>query len=365
MTSLFDDYRTRLAGMPEDKFIGSLLWFTITGKDEFTGKYTPVRITRDQLAEWFEELDLDPKYLPARIWKVNAFRKASSAVRQEYDGPEPGQTTVLRVVEIDHNDEWVLRHVLRDVHDKRTQTTTTSHVATLKFFKAVSAGKAKTGEHYKTSINHNLIELGLDQQPTNRKYPLGLVDQQHVEQLLADFEDRYAEMAINLDANAVRAVVRNYVLGINSIMVKPSGGIYFAHTSRWPTIDKLQQLVKKVGQGCSFSQTPLIDTPNERELLTEAFQSQVTTHVDRLLKDIAEANETAKGKPGGRIPVAEYTGFSSRFADLMSKADEYTRVLGLSQGRAASSLELVMDAIGDMAGRLDAGTKTTARKKAA
>lgn len=357
MTTVLDDYKSRIAGLEPDKFIGSILWFSITGNVEREdGKKTtvPVRVTHDQLDQWFDDLDLDKTYLPPRIKKVDAFRKASSEAKSEYPGPKEHQSTTLRVVEIDYNAEFVLRHVLRDVHDKRAQTTTTAHVATLKFMRGgrTSQGVRSSAQHYKTSINSNLIELGLDQRPTGSKYPLSDQDKGMVEELIADFDTRYTDLSANLHSDAVRAVIRNYLTDLNAIGVKPSGGVYFVHTSRQRTVDALQQLVKRVGQGCSFHQLPLLDTLDQREMLTEAFQTEVQDEVDKLLKEIAGSNEKAQTK-GNKIPPAEYAKFMDRYQDIVSRSEEYTRVLGLAQGRAGSALETALDAVIEMSGRLD------------
>ena len=291
----------------------------------------PVRVTMDQLETWFEDLDLNKEYLPPRIKKVDAFRKASSEAKREYPGPERGQTVVLRVVEIDYNPEFVLRHVLRDVHDKRTQTTTSSHVATMKFMRGAktAAGKKHSSEHYKTTINNNLIELRLDQTPSGKRYPLADTDRAHIEMLLAEFDVRYTDLAANLHADAIRAVIRNYITDLNAIGVKPSGGVYFVHNSRQRTVDALQSLVRRVGQGCTFHQLPLLDTLDQREMLTEAFQTEVQDEVNKLLKEIAAANEKVQAK-GNKIPPTVYAAFMDRYQDVVSRSEEYTRVLGLS-----------------------------------
>jgi hypothetical protein len=318
----------------------------------------PVRVTRDQLEAWFEELDLDTDFLPPAIKKVDAFRKASSAAEAVYPLAKEGQTAKLRVVEIDYNNEFVLRHILRDVHDKRAATTTTAHVATLKFMRGGRTAKAKRagGETYKVSINHTLTELGLDQKPTGQTYPLEPSDRFEVEKLIATFDERYTDLAANLHSDAIRALVRVYLSSLNAIGVKPSGGVYFVHTSRQKTVDSLEQLVKRVGQGCTFHQLPLLDTMDQREMLTEAFQTEVQDEVNSLLKQIADVNEKARAK-ANKVSPGEYSKLMDRYRDIQSRSEEYTRVLGLVQGRAGSALETALDAVMDLSGRLDHGKK--------
>ena len=318
-----------------------------------TRTQVPVRITRDQLELWFDELDLDSAFLPAKIKKVDAFRKSSSAAKVKYPGPIEGETIELRVQEMDNNAEFVLRHILRDVHNKRTQTSVTAHVATLKFFRGgrTSSGINHQAQHYKTQINNNLIELDLNGKQTGKRYPLQDVDRLEVERLISEFNTRYDDLAANLHSDAIRAVVRDYLKSLNAIGVKPSGALYFVHNSRQPTVDGLQQLVARIGQGCSFHQLPLLNTLDQREMLTEAFQVEVQSEVNKLLAEIAEANDKARAK-GNKISPTEYAIFMDRYRDLTSRSDEYTRVLGLAMGRAGSALELALDAVMDMSTRL-------------
>lgn len=358
MTTTLDEYAARLANLPEDKFIGAILWYSITQFVASTkATAVPVRVTRDQLELWFDELGLNADFLPPVIKKVDAFRKASSEIGAEYSVGVTGMVAKLRVVEIDYNPEFVLRHILRDVTDKMARTTTTAHVATLKFFRGSrsSAGK-RSGETYKTTVMNTLVELGLDQQPTGHTYALEVQDRFEVDKVLATLNQRYTDLSANLQSDAIRAMVRIYLTSLNAIGVKPSGGVYFVHLSRQKTVDALEKLVRKIGQGCSFHQLPLLDTLDQREMLTEAFQTEVQDEVNLLLKRIAQANLVARGK-GGQISPTEYAKFMDHYRDIQSRAEEYTRVLGLAQGRAGSALETALDAVIDMSGRLTPGGK--------
>lgn len=348
MTSL-DQYRDRLAQLPEDRFIGSILWFSISGTVERAdGKRStvPVRVTHDQLEQWFEEFDLDKRFLPPRIAKVHAFRTACSEAVEKYALPTEGQTAELMVREVDFNPDFRIHHVIREVKDRRGKELAYEKVATLKFHRAprTSKGKKSTGaEFYKSAVMHGVSQL----------------DRDHIEALLQRFDARYNDLCTNLQAQAIRGMIRNYVTALNAIAVKPSGGVYFIHASRQNTLDGLQKLVQRIGQGSTLHQLPLIDTVEQREMLTDAFQDEVEDDVRLLLKDIAEANEKAKaaGK-GAKISPTKYADFSSRYTAITERAEEYTRVLGLAQGRAGAALELALDSVMEMATRIDVkGTK--------
>jgi hypothetical protein len=337
---VLDDYRTKLAGLPAESFIGSILWFSITGMVERPdGRRTvvPVRVSHSQLEVWFDDLSLDTSFLPPKIKKVDAFRTASSAAKAEYPLGND-QYAELMVREVVSDAEHVVRHVMREVRDTRGQTLSYDHMATLKFFRGgrTSTDKRHSGDHWKYNVLHGLAKVDLEQ----------------TEQLIADLNTRYTDLCANLQSSAIRGMIRNYLSSLNAIIVKPSGGVYFVHNSRQPTVDALQTLITRIGQGCTFYQFPLIDTPDSRLMLTDAFQSEVEDDCRLLLKDIAEINERSKST-GGKVNVKKYADLNARYQEVVSRSEEYTRVLGLAQGRAASALELALDSVMEIAFRLD------------
>lgn len=357
MTDL-DQYRAQVAALAPDRIIGSILWFSITGTvDRTNGRRAvlPVRVTHDQLAAWFSDLDLDERFLPPRIKKIDAFRTATSSIKgTSYDLATEGQCAEFMVTEIDANPEFVLRHVIREVRDKRAGQSTYAHIATLKFFRGArsSAGKRHSMEHYKATVNHTLVEVGLDGKKTGKTYPLDAEDKFRVESLIDKINLDYTDLSANLHAQAIRAVIRNYLVHLNAIAVKPSGGVYFVHNSRQKTIDSLQELVKRIGQGCSFHMIPLPDTTEQREMLTEAFEAEVEDDCRLLLAEIAEANDKSKAR-SNKIPAKKYADLSARYRDVQERSEEYTRVLGLAQERAAAALEIALDSVMDLATRID------------
>jgi hypothetical protein len=99
-----------------------------------------------------------------------------------------------------------------------------------------------------------------------------------------------------------------------------------------------------------------VNTHDSRQMLTEAFQSEVENACRELLAEIAALNEKARAN-GDRINVKKYAEMNGRYQEVLSRSEEYTRVLGLSQGRAGAALELAMDSVMDLATRLDIGGK--------
>lgn len=359
-----NDYRRKVAGLDPSHFIGSILWFSIAGAAETAvanntifRQHVPVRVTRDQLALWFEELGLDPKFLPPAGLKVDAFRRASTETERSHKLSQD-ETERLYTKEVDSNPEFVLRHVIREITNSKAKVVYTAQVASLKFLRGArtSAGKRVSAQHYVPAILTTLVEIGIDGKPTGVKAKLQPDERKRVEEFIAAFDTRYHDLYANLTAQALRAVIRNYVTSLNAISMRSSGGVYFVHSSRQETVDALEELVSRFGPGCSLDQMPLVDMPKQRAMLTEAFQDEVENECQSLLKALMEVEENAKAKKS-KVKASQYATLKNQFDEVIERSEEYTRVLGLAQGRSAAAIELAMQKLVDLVDNLETGSK--------
>jgi hypothetical protein len=349
-----EDYTDRLAGLPPERFIGSMLWYALLGsyEREVNGQkvHVPVRVSRPQLEEWFRELEIDQRFMPPEISRINAFRRGSTSAIPRTYALSDDETATLAVVEVDAAHDYVLRHIQRRVTNKRAERIYESNVATIRFRR----GSRKAGqrdhdmEHYVAEVLAELVELDVHGKPTGNTAPMSELDKRQVIEALEDFERSYNDLSENYHADALRAVVRGMLLSTNAIMVRPS--VYFIHSSRQRTVDQIDGLIERLGRGCKFRQVPLLDTMDQREMLTEAWEDEVENDVRGLLKEIGKVNAEAQAK-GGKPSGERYQGLYAQYADLQERASEYTRILGLAQERAGSALDVALDALMEMSTR--------------
>lgn len=322
-----DDYRDHLAGIPADKFLGSILWFTVSGGT----------VTKEELTEWFDELGLDPAYLPNDIKKLDAFRRATSDAKVEY-AISAHEVAELTIQEVDSDRDKIVRHIVKKTRNRSAKKLVfDSHLGEAVFYKegrgAKSQGLAQS--HVRWAVNPSLNDL----------------DREMANQLVKDANDRYANLSTYLTGQALRAVLRNYICDLNAISVRPSGGVYFVHKSKQATVDQLVKLVSRLGSGSLLHTLPLIDSDSQRTMLVDQFEEQIVNDIEALVREVLEASQTAKAKDGS-VSLDKFRAYQARFNELTERARETTQNLDIAQDRSASAFEVALNALTGLAARI-------------
>jgi hypothetical protein len=310
MTVMLSEYLDRLNGIDEDRFVGCIVTYTITD----------LSITRADVVKHFFDLGLDERLIPQEIQAIDAFRKVTTNAKLEYPVPFSDDGNIARVMirEVKNEPEKHVRHIIRETVDMKGKVLSYDRIGEAIFYRTPHA---PGGGKPRYSLPSQLLEPEIEL-PTLSAW---------IHQIQAD----YVHKADHLDAQSIRGVVRNYIISLNGIAVKPSGGVYFVHSSRQDIIDKLQQFVALIPGKSVLYTIPLLDTQEQREMLTEAFQTEIEEECADLLKTIANT---------GKATQKTCENVLTRYSLLRNRSMEYTKVLGLSQERAAAALELAYNA---------------------
>lgn len=314
--TVLDDYRDQLADLPPDRFIGSITWYTVAAS----------AVTRDQLVDWFDELGLDPVHLPHPIKPVDAFRAASTDATATYPLPG-GRHATLMVREVASTRDEVARHIMRETCDPQGRRLAYDKVGDAVFHRSPA----------RLDLDIDPALLGPDEQP-------------HAETLCQSIRDRYATMSTHLQAQALRAVVRSYLLSLNAVAVRPSGGVYYVHVSRQDALGQLETLVSRFSAASMLHSLPLVDTDKQRRMIGQAFADEVQASVNGLLRRIAEENDRAI-TGDGTIPAPVYQQLRAQYDEVVLRTREFTQILGQTEGRATAALELAVNALCAMTSR--------------
>ncbi len=309
----FQDYLNQTAGLPEDAFLGTLVWYTVP---------EAVSITPDDLERLFGELGLDPTHLPNPLTAANAFTKAtgdSPTAKTTYTLAD-GHEARVRIENVSSNRDAIYRKVVRVRVDERGKTIGHAIVGDATFY------KANTGpgtERLKFAIHDGELQPG---------------ERVHLESYIKTVYDDYIRRKTFLLDMAIRGVFRNYVASLNAISVRPSGGMYFVHRDRWSEVNKLMLLAERLG--ATLEACPLPDFPRQQEMLVEAFQAEAEKAVIKLVEDIEKVRDAGK-----EITPEVLARFGADVKAIEMRALEHSRIFNCSQDRTSNALEIAYEVI--------------------
>lgn len=318
----FTDYLNSV-GVDDDIVIGSIVWYTIS----------KAKVTYPDLVEWFDELGLDSSFLPNDIKPVDAYRAATgSRVRFHYD-LDDGNSVELLVREVDSTSDMVVRHIMRELRDPGKRRLSYEKVGEAIFYRPQKSQQHKV----RFSVGGGAVDTA---------------ERAKIETFVQGVEQRYHELAEFLQSQALRAVIRNYLVFLNALPVKQSGGVYFVSRTRQDILNSLQELVSRFDSGgdSSIHQIPLLDTGDQREMLSSALGDEVSKRCGALMDRLAALNERYDGQ---KIPADQFAKASSELQDIIDKTEEHVRDLDLGRESADATLDIAKQSLLTMMDRVE------------
>lgn len=320
MTAAKSDLRKYIdaAGeLPPDTVLGNLCYFTIRD-----GTYDGPTIEK-----WFEELNLNPKFVPEPNNPFNAFRIATSSADGTSYSFSNGNTAEVLVRDLRDTKEIFSRQLTREIRDKRQQRLAYEKVGEAVFYRPVGlGGKIQYGtERVRFSLDTAVV--------SPEEKPL-------LERVLQKIDDDYQERRNYWDANKVRGMIREYIKYLNGLRLKD--GVYFVHRNRTDELQRLAELtgrlVQRSGGRNSMTLVPWVDLENLRESLIESFQDEAVKELRDVAGNIAKLRSTR-----AKITPAAYAKIKGEYDQVMKKALEYTRTLKIDQDRTGAEAETVQE----------------------
>ena len=207
--------------MPDGLF-GQVVIYNIAGVD-------PVR--RDELENWFGELELDRKYLPGPPRQHDAYEKATSTAKTKYplggrrpDHRRNGQTVTLMMRDVARDETRTLRHLVRELADHGNEELSYEVcLAVAEFvFSTDPAAPDGAGDMTLDPADAELDLLGADERDT-------------VTDLLAQIKTDYEARTQNIGGDRLRKMLRDYIEGeLSAVRIHP--GVYFVHRRHAPAL---------------------------------------------------------------------------------------------------------------------------------
>lgn len=285
------------------KFLGSLLWYTITD----------CRVTREQLEEAFNEAGIDVAYLPKPKCARDAFRRASRAGEIKNYMLEQGKYLNILVRDVRQDKEKLVRQMVREVVDSHNVRLVYIPVASL----VLAEGSLKT--HVLRSL-HNIEKLALQK-----------------------IQDEYKTEKVNYNGRTIRDIVTAVLRTCSPVAVRQSGGVYFVPERYTETVKALQRLVNKLsdysitGNKNSLWSIPVIDAAEQRQMLGESLEIQIKEESQALIEEMTKALQ------GGRKITSRLAQqYAQRAKGLKKLVEEYEEMLEMQATTARASLELAI-----------------------
>lgn len=302
--SRFGQYLTEAGELPPDVLLGWIVFFTVTDEP----------IARQQLVDWFTELNLDASMLPPEIKAIDAYKKATSEAKESYPMSDGRQAFVL-CRDVNTTGDYIRRQITREIKDVKRKSLDYSAAITATFYRGVGS-KAK-------------LDLRLHSDVLEHE------EHDHMEMIQKAIEVRFERYYRMLDGNKLRAVVRNYLKQpLNGIEIR--GGVYFVHASRNEELTRLAELVNRFGGGCMMHAVPIVNLERERAFIAKAFETEASNNLGDIAKEVKEAL-------ANNVTPAVYTRLKKRYDEVLARAEEHIVTLEVSQDMTAAAAEVAHD----------------------
>lgn len=310
----FRTYIDSNGSLPADCVLGNIVWFTVEDAN-----YDAERLVKD-----FDRLSLNPEMLPHRLNPADAFEKATKKVEGFKYEVVGGNTAEILIREAGRDASTITRHMIREIKDSRGVRLLYEPVGEFVFYKPVQRGGVVdfTSARVRSSLGSSLS-------PSERDVLTPLV---------ATFEAHYSSYRDFHDGQKIRGVLRNYLIYLNSVQLKPS--VYFCHRTRSDELERLKEFADGLGT-CSLMLLPQADLPRLRQDIIDAFQVEAEKELTNVIADIAKLRATrSKG-----IKFEAYQKIKADYDRVMRKASEYSRTLAIGQDKTAGAAELAIESL--------------------
>ncbi|WP_067819838.1 DUF6744 family protein [Actinomadura kijaniata] len=329
MTASLDAY-TAAMDDPGAPLLGHVVLYSV-----FEG-----RVRHTDLERWFIELGLDAALLPPAIRAIDAFEQVTGArgVNHKY-ALESGQpatgnsqsarrtsgqaveiTLMWRHVRRDRHS--IVRHLVREVRDATHSTLTYSQVAECEFVRDTRPGVPRGAGSLRVNPDYSALAT------------LGLREAETVMHLLDEVRTTYQQRCHYYTGDRLRTLVHDYVVHLDAIKVRPTGGVYFVHRAHADILARLRTLVSRLGPKSELSRIPIPDQHEMRSMIETAWANQARDELDRLSHDIVQARRN-----GASDKAIE--ALHRRFTALKKSTEQHAQVLSLSLGDTQAALRTV------------------------
>lgn len=314
-TTVMDNYTQAIQDLPEEAFLGSLLFFSISQAD----------VNLKNAHRDLSAAGLSTDTLRKNLRPVDAFKKASKRIEKKFK-PVNGVRSELMVRPVGEDGTYAHRHIILE------RAVIRAGVKRRIFYEKVgeltfTRGVKKDGEYTGHSVECRRTTSNLGE-------PLTADEDQWLTEQLATFEDHYDHLLNYMDSHAVRTFVREYIYDLQATCVKESGGLYFIRQGHADEVAKLAEWVRSVGS--EFQTVELLNLADKKQMILEAFEQETIAEVERLMTEVGKI----LADPNRKIEEKTFDDYAERGVKLSTKLQDYTTMLNAKAETAEYEISL-------------------------
>jgi hypothetical protein len=257
-----------------------------------------VKIHKDDLGTLFKKHNVSSSFLPHEIKPHDAYRRASSKAQGPIEVDVNGQKYKARLLvrEVKKDTKRVLRHLVRELIDEKNEET-----------KYATVGK---------------IIYDRGNEAMDISWDPGFLGEYDYKKVLEDTRDLYVEWTQYHTKDTVRNIFNKVVKSMHPISITSGGRAQFIPKMNQDLLYSLKGVVEEL-PGASLAEIiPMIDTVDQRNLITKNLEKEVLYDVDKLLEDFSVLLQS--GQPLRSSTVKRY---AQAVVELQSKTQEYESLL--------------------------------------
>lgn len=319
-TSAMTGYTDAIENLPEDAFLGSLLWFSISSAD-----VNLVKAHADLAG-----VGLDTSLMRKILRPVDAFKKATREVGVKFKAVD-GIRAEIMVRPVGEDGEQAHRHLILEravIQSGKKRRVFYEKVGELVFTRGVK----KDGEYSGYRVESRRTTMNLST-------PLTDEEDAWLTSKLDTFDQRFDHLLNNMDSHAVRSFVRDYIDHLHGVCVKESGGLYFTSQEHRNEVALLGAWVRSIGS--EFHDLPLLNLTDQREMIMQAFEEETLAEIGRISVEISNILKDPKRS----IEAKTFDAYGDRAAILTQKISKYNQMLGSRADRAGYEANLLVQQV--------------------
>jgi hypothetical protein len=265
-------------GGSADNILGNLVWFSVSD----------IEILREDLVKLANTANLSEKYVPAPIRPSDAFRRASSesgGVLKTADD----STEVLMVREVLSAEDRIVRHLIKEVRDKKNVRLNYEQIGSIEF-----------DRKWETVTTVAIT----DEATAALNKAKGLYS-------------RYRDYFVG---DHIRKLIKTVLNDCQAIGVRPAGAVYFTPVAYEPTIKALNALIKTLpGNSVEMHYVPLVNADEQKQMLAAKLHNHVLAQVSQIGSMLGGDAEVLGVKKTLKSLASEFAG-ALREQKVVSKA---------------------------------------------